>query len=87
MRENYKHSSTCSSFFKKFKNSIFKFQKNLKLNVDIYNVEIYKHAKFQLKIRYDVGCAKITKSDICNSEQCKVLQLQNLSDFINFVEP
>jgi hypothetical protein len=25
----------------------------------MYNVEIYKRAKFQLKIRYNVGCAKI----------------------------
>jgi hypothetical protein len=38
----------------------------------MYNVEIYKLAKFQLKIRFNVGCAKITKSDICNSEQCKL---------------
>jgi hypothetical protein len=40
----------------------------------MYNVEIYKRAKFQLKIRYNVGCAKITKYDIRNSEQCKLLQ-------------
>jgi hypothetical protein len=53
----------------------------------MYNVEIYKRAKFQLKIRYNVGYAKITKSDIRNSEQCKLLQPQNLSDFVNFVEP
>jgi hypothetical protein len=51
------------------------------------NVEIYEHVKFQLKIRYNVGCAKVTKSDICNSERCKLLQPQNLSDFVNFVEP
>jgi hypothetical protein len=28
------------------------------------NIEIYKHAKFQLEISYNVVCAKITKSDI-----------------------
>jgi hypothetical protein len=53
----------------------------VKLNVDIYNVEIYKHAKFQLKIRYNMGYAGITKSDMR-----KLLQPQNLSDFVNFME-
>jgi hypothetical protein len=31
------------------------------------NVEIYKRAKFQLKIPYNIGCAKITKPDIRSS--------------------
>jgi hypothetical protein len=53
----------------------------------MYNVRIYKRAKFQLKILYNMGCAKIINSDIHNSEQCKLLQSQNLSDFVNFVEP
>jgi hypothetical protein len=51
------------------------------------NVEIYKRAKFQLQIGCNVGCVKIIKSDICTSEQCKLLQPQNLSNFVNFVEP
>jgi hypothetical protein len=51
------------------------------------NVEIYKYAKFQLKIHYNIGCAKITKSDIRSSEQCKLSKRQNLSDFAIFVEP
>jgi hypothetical protein len=51
------------------------------------NVEIYKHAKFQLEIPYNIGCAKITKYDIRNSEQYKISKRQNLSDFVIFVEP
>jgi hypothetical protein len=50
--------ATYSLFFKKFKNNIFKFKKKLKLNVNMYNVEIYKRAKIQLKIRYNLGYAK-----------------------------
>jgi hypothetical protein len=50
------------------------FKKILKLNLDMDNVEIYKRANVQLKIRYNVDCAKITKSDIYNCEQCKLLQ-------------
>jgi hypothetical protein len=42
----------------------------MKLYLDMYNVEIYK--RVQLEILYNVGCAKITKSDICSSEQCKL---------------
>jgi hypothetical protein len=56
----------CTSLFlQKFKNCILKFQKILKLNLDMDNIEIYKHAKFQLYISYNMGC---TKSDISNSE-------------------
>jgi hypothetical protein len=51
------------------------------------NVEIYKRAKFQLEIPYNVGCAKVTKSDICYSEQCILSKPQNLSDFVIFMEP
>jgi hypothetical protein len=51
--------ATCSSFFAKFKNGILKFQKNLKLNLDTNNVEIYKRAKFQLEVPYNMGFAKI----------------------------
>jgi hypothetical protein len=50
------------------------------------NDGIYKRAKFQLKIPYNIGCAKITKPDICSSEQCKVSKRQNLSDFVIFIE-
>jgi hypothetical protein len=53
----------------------------------MHNAEIYKHAKFQLEIRYNVGCVKITKSDICDSEHCKLLHPQDLLDFVNFVVP
>jgi hypothetical protein len=34
-----------------------------------------------------VDRAKITRPDICTSKQCKLLQPQNLSDFVNFVKP
>jgi hypothetical protein len=51
------------------------------------NIEIYKHAKFQLEIPYNIGYAKTTKSDIRGSERCKLSECQNLSDFIIFVEP
>jgi hypothetical protein len=37
--------------------------------------------KFQLKIRYNVGYARITKSDIR-----KLLRPQNLPDSVNFME-
>jgi hypothetical protein len=50
------------------------------------NIEIYKCAKFQLELPYNIGCAKITKSDIRN-EQCKLSKRQNLPDFVIFVEP
>jgi hypothetical protein len=46
----------------------FKVSKNLKLIPDMDNVEIYKHVKFQLEIPYNIGCAKIIKSDIRSSE-------------------
>jgi hypothetical protein len=78
---------TYSSFFENFENSILKFPKILKLNLDMDNVEIYKCAKFQLEIPYSVGCAKITKSEICSSEQCKLSKPQNRSDFVIFMEP
>jgi hypothetical protein len=33
--------------------------------------------------KYIIPCyEKITKSDICNSEQCKLSKPQNLSDFV-----
>jgi hypothetical protein len=50
------------------------------------NIEIYKHAKYQLEIPCNMGCAKITKSDICSSEQRKLLKRQNLLDFVIFME-
>jgi hypothetical protein len=46
------------------KKDILVFKKILKVNLDMNNVEIYKLAKFQLGIPYNVGCAKITKSHI-----------------------
>jgi hypothetical protein len=48
------------------------FLKKLKLILNLDNVEIYKRVKFQLKIPYNIGCSKITKSDIRSSEQCKL---------------
>jgi hypothetical protein len=52
--------ATCTPFLIKFKNDNFKFLKNLKLNLDMDNVEIYKRAKFQLKISSNAGCARTT---------------------------
>jgi hypothetical protein len=49
--------ATCSLFFLK-KYIILKFQKYLKLNMDMDNVEIYKRVIFQLEIPYNVGGAK-----------------------------
>jgi hypothetical protein len=79
--------ATYNLFFEKFKKHILKFSKNLKLIPDMDNVEIYKHAKFQLEIPYNIGCAKIIKSDIRISEQCKLSKRQNLSYFVIFVKP
>jgi hypothetical protein len=78
--------ATYGLFFEKIKTGILKFPKNLKLNLDMDNVEIYKRAKFQLKIPRNMGCAKITKSDMCSSEQCKLSKPPNLSDFVIFME-
>jgi hypothetical protein len=50
------------------------------------NVEIYKHGTFQLKISYNMGYEKITKPDICNSQQYIISKPQNLIDFIIFME-
>jgi hypothetical protein len=50
------------------------------------NVEIYKLENFQLKISYNVGCKKITKPDICSTEQCKLSKRQNLPYFVIFME-
>jgi hypothetical protein len=66
---------------------ILKFPKNLKLLSDMENVKIYKHAKCELKIPYNIGCVKITKSDIHSSEQCKLTKRQNLSDFVIIAGP
>jgi hypothetical protein len=78
---------TCSSFLEKFKNTILKFQKNLKLNIHIDNVVIYNRANFQVKIPYSLSCAKMTNSEIYNSEQCRFLKSHNLSEFVIFVQP
>jgi hypothetical protein len=51
----------------------------MKLNLDMYNAEIYKHV--QLEIPYNVGCAKITKSDIVVNS----VNFQN--DFVIFMDP
>jgi hypothetical protein len=52
------------------------------------NGEIYKYAKFQLDIPYNIVCEKITKFDIrVVNEQCKLSKRQNLSDFVVFLEP
>jgi hypothetical protein len=52
------------AFFRNFENASLKFPKNLKLFLDIDNVEIYNRAKFQFQIPYIRGSTKITKSDI-----------------------
>jgi hypothetical protein len=57
-----------SLFFEKFENNILFFKKNLKLNVDVYNVVIYNCVNFQVKIYYVLSCEKMIKSDIYNSE-------------------
>jgi hypothetical protein len=59
----------CSSFFEKFKNTILKFQKNLKLNLQVDNVVIYNRANFKVKISYSLSCAKMTNSEIHNRVQ------------------
>jgi hypothetical protein len=38
--------ATCNSFFEKIENTILKFQKNLKLNLQVDNVVIYNRANF-----------------------------------------
>jgi hypothetical protein len=42
----------------------------------------YTNIFFKLKIPYNRGCAKMTKSDIYNSEQSKLSKPQNLSDLV-----
>jgi hypothetical protein len=51
--------ATCSLFFEKFKKTHFIVLKNVKLIADMDNVEIYKHAKFQLEIPYKFQNVKI----------------------------
>jgi hypothetical protein len=51
------------------------------------NIEIYKHAKFQLEIRYNMGYAKITKFDIYNSEHCKLYNLKIYQILSIFMKP
>jgi hypothetical protein len=58
----------------------------MKLNPDMENVEIYKRAKFQIEISYNMVYAKINKSNICSSEQCKHIKSKSLSDFVIFME-
>jgi hypothetical protein len=77
--------ATCSSFFKKFENIILKFQKNQKLNIQVDNVVIYNCANFQVKIPYSLCCAKMTNSEIYNSEQCRFSKSHHLSEFVIFV--
>jgi hypothetical protein len=83
MFENHK----CSSFFEKFEYTILKFQKNLKLNLQVDNVVIYNRANFQIEIPYSLSCAKMTNSEIYNSEQCRFSKSHNLSEFVIFVQP
>jgi hypothetical protein len=79
--------ATCSLFFKKFENTILKFQKNLKLNLQVDNIVIYNRANFQIEIPYIISCAKITNSKIYNSEQCRFSKSQDLLKFVIFVQP
>jgi hypothetical protein len=79
--------ATCSSFLEKFENTILKFQKTLKLNIQVENVVIYNRANFQVKIPYSLSCTKMTNSEIYNSEQCRFLKSHNLSEFVIFVQP
>jgi hypothetical protein len=48
------------------------------------NIETYKRAKFQLKISYNIDCAKITKSDVCSSEQCKLSNIK-ICEILSFL--
>jgi hypothetical protein len=64
-----------------------KVSKNIKINLDIGNVGFYKPGKFQIELHHILGYEKVTKSDIYNSEQCKLSKSQNLSDFFYFMEP
>jgi hypothetical protein len=57
----------------------------MKLNLDMDNIEFYKHAKIQLKYLMMGTVQKITKSDIHSSEQRKLSKPQNLSDFLSFL--
>jgi hypothetical protein len=76
-----------ASFLEKFENTILKFQKNLKLNIQVDNIVIYNRANFQVKIPYSLSCAKMTNSEIYNNEQCRFLKSHNLSKFVIFVQP
>jgi hypothetical protein len=60
------------------------------------NVKIYKREKFQLKIPYNIGCAKIIKSDIqstpglpgvVNSVNFQNVKICQIFYFFIFVEP
>jgi hypothetical protein len=78
--------ATCSSFFEKFENTILKFQTNLKLNLQVDNIVIYNRANFQVKIRYSLSYAKMTNSEIYNSEQCRFSKSHSLSEFVIFLQ-
>jgi hypothetical protein len=47
-----------SSLKKKFKNAILKFQKNLRVNIDLDDVVFYQCAKFKLEIYHTFWAVK-----------------------------
>jgi hypothetical protein len=51
----------------------------MEINVDADNLVLYQRAELQLEVPYIRGCAKITISDIYDSEQYKLSQSQNMS--------
>jgi hypothetical protein len=86
-KTTYVARATCSLFLEKFENTILKFQKNLKLNIQVDNLVIYNRENFQVKIPYSLSCAKMTNSEIYNSEQGRFLKSHNPSKFVIFVQP
>jgi hypothetical protein len=72
--ENQNVDRATQLFFEKIKNAVSKFQKKMKINLDVDNVVFYQCAKLQREIPYYRSCAKMKKSNIYNSEQCKLSQ-------------
>jgi hypothetical protein len=48
------------------------------------NIETCKRAKFQFEIPYNIDCAKITKSDVCSSEQYKLSNVK-ICEILSFL--
>jgi hypothetical protein len=73
-------------FLKKIKDATFKLFKKTEKNSRGRHVVFYQRAKFQLKMPYNCGCAKMIKPDIYNSEHYKLSKSQNLSGSAIFVQ-